>query len=128
MAAVSVSVPGSVTASTSSMVQCSAVPALPIVVAGDRSPNSLPSEQQTSLDPKCYTWGNPSQEQQQRLFQQFMQIAMFQQAALQRGMPGQPPVPPFPFFPGFCSMPVPPAFGGMLPFFPGMYDICSIKR
>jgi hypothetical protein len=129
MAALSVAVPGTGAASVGAMAQCPSIPLTAGPLAGDstRSSTKNPQEQQTSMDPKCYTWGNPSQEQQQRLFQQFMQIAMFQQAALQhqRGMPGQPPVAPFPFFPGFCSMPAPPGFGGMLPFFPGTYHVLA---
>lgn len=86
-----------------------------------------PLEPMTSMDPKDYVWGTPSQQQQQNLFQQFMQMAFFWQMTQNAGLPNgnqgqQQPLPmlPFPFTPmgpmnSFPFNPVMPSFPGFTP-------------
>lgn len=75
-------------------------------------------ESVTSMDPKDYVWGTPSPQQQQILFQQFMQMAFFafvsHQNSVCRVLPTAPTL-QFPAVgPGFCgppsSYPMPPGF------------------
>jgi hypothetical protein len=91
-------------------------------------------ESLTSMDPKDYVWGTPSQQQQQNLFQQFMQMAFFyhmalgQNANLPNGNQGQQPMPmfPFPFSPMAPMNSFP--FNPMLPPFPGAFANCVCVR
>ncbi len=83
------------------------------------------NEKMASLDPKEYQYSAPTAQQQQQMYQQFVQMAFFcfsqmqMQNAMCQGASGQMPFPGT-FMPGFPMPGFPnPAFCGMPPLPPG---------